>query len=373
MAMGGSGGGVGGLWAEETPPLEEPDLQLPELDELDSMWWDASGSLRLESGYKDNPQLSSVNPVGSLFATVGGDFMVYRLPVDGFEFSVFGELEHIEYLEPGLDAETLGILDVRAKKTQASGWDWGGTFEYFFLHQVFDASELEGVPTIVRAEGHTLALRPSVGRALGGGWHLELEGEGSRQWLAEPLDGFWDGGARLGLKYSPDEWTEYGLFYRHRDRFFDQRVPLTSDGFPLEGTLRFAQHEIEGNWQRTWTTNGVWRTTLRAGYLRNDDNGGGLYDYDRVLGSVGLRARWPHLELRAEVRARWYLYAQPALGAVTQAERRRFDLTYSFRGEYRLGRKLKAYLNYENESSDETASSADYRLNTVLIGLAYDL
>lgn len=368
-----------GVWAEsevvdpDPATRPEPDLVLPEMDDLGSLLWDTSGSLRVEAGYKDNPQLSSVNPVGSGFAAAGGDFMFYRLPLDGVEFSLFGELEHIEYFESGLEPETLGILDVRVKRTEESGWNWGGAFEYLFLNQVFDASDLEGVPTIVRAQGHTLAMRPMVGRDLGRGWHIEAEGEGSRQWLAAPLDGFWDGGGKLSVRYERSKLSEFGLFYRHRDRFFDRRSPVDVDGTPLEGTLRFAQHEVEASWQRTWTTNGVWRTTLRSGYLRNGDNGGGHYDYDRYLWALGVRCRWSKWELRADLRARWYLYGQPGLGSVLGEDRKRFDLTYSFRAEYRAAKKLKAYLHFEHESSDESSSLADYRLNSISAGLVWDL
>jgi hypothetical protein len=337
--------------------------------------WDASVSLRTWSGYRDNPQLSSVNPVGSGFVAGGGEFMVFRLPVDGWEATCFGLLEHLSYWTAGLAPETTGVVDARVKRRWGDGWSWAAGLEYFYLKQVFDASELVGVRVIIPTEGHTLGFRPQLGKEMGPYWRWEMEPELSRQWLAEPLDGFLDTGVKLQAlrKLGSKSGSEWGISYRFRDRGFDERSPRDESGELLEGTLHYRQHEVESVWRSVWGERRRWRTQLRGGYLGSNDNEGGYFDYDRFQLAAQVRYTSEHWEIRAEVKARWYMYAAQRAYEPDGPERRRSDWTFLLRGDWKISRRWRAFVQYDDEMLDENMAAADYRAVGVSGGVEWEL
>lgn len=298
--------------------------------------------------------------------------MAFRLPLDGWEASFFGLFERLEYLESGLSPETTGVLDARGKRTWGEGWSAGAALEYYYLQQVFDASEIVGVRVIIPTVGHTLAFRPTLGREHGGGWRWEVEPEVSRQWLEDPLDSFLDVGSRVQWVKKLGRGSEWGVAYRFRDRAFDERVIRDSEGEALSGSLRYTQHEGETFWRAVWDEKRRWRTTLRGGYLGSLDNGGGYFDYQRwqVGGQFRyVRDRW---EIRAEAKSRWYRYPVQKASLPDGPLRRRVDVNYLFRGDWKLGGGWRIFGQYEFEMSDENMTAADYRSTGVSAGVEWE-
>lgn len=361
---------------EDIPPEIPEEMNgdlLPPMPKLGSLLWDSNVSLRTWGGYSDNPSLSPLNAKGSAFIAGGGDLLVYRLPIDGREVSFFGMLEHVAYVEGGLAPETIGILDVRYAQTWESGWGISAAFEYAYLNQVFDASDLEGIPFVVRAEGHNLSLKPGVSRTVGKNWRIEMELDASRQWLANPLDSFWDAGPEIGVRRTLPHEGEAGFSYRFRNRGFDSRPPRDENGLPLDGTLSFEQHEFETFWRQRWGSENRWRSTVRGGFLWSDDNGGGFYDYYRYnldLSLYYVTRRW---EIRADARFRWYIYPTQPAEFVGGAHRRRSDITLTARGEWIVRKGIRAFLEYSIESSEENGPAADYDKRTVSCGMALEM
>jgi hypothetical protein len=358
---------MGAALVDAAEPEELPTLDMPDLG---SLAWDGELSLRTWAGYNDNPQLSSLNAAGSAFVAGGGDLLLYRLPIDGWEATFFGLVEHVAFLNEDIQPETIGVVDARVKRIWESGWSAGVGLDYIFLRQVFDASELEGVPLIVRAEGHALTLRPVVERRFGSKWRGELEWEVGRQWLAAPLDSFWDLSPRLSAVRTIGPEAEAGASYRFRGRFFDTRSPRDADGMPLSGSLRFTQHEMELFWRQAWDDDRRWRTTLRGGFVRSVDNGEGFYDYERFHLAALLRYTAPQWEVRGEARLRWYLYP---VQSVDGNARRRSDVTFSVRGEWKVRPGLRLFGDYAFESSDENERAADYRVQSISAGIALEM
>ncbi|MGE3309390.1 MAG: hypothetical protein AB7O66_05410 [Limisphaerales bacterium] len=335
--------------------------------------WDTSSTLRSWAGFRDNPQLSSVTPVGSAFLAAGGEILVFRLPVDGWEVAIFGLLEHLEYLEPGVAPETTAVVDARVDRKWGDGWFWGAGLDYFFLKQVFDASELAGVRVIIPTVGHTLTFRPRLGREFSKTWRWELEPELSRQWLGEPLDSFLDAGARVQLIRRWGTRSEAGISYRFRDRAFDNRPPRNPDGDVLPGKLEYLQNEWEAVWKATWDGRSRWRTQVRGGYLRSDDLEGGYFDFERfhLFGQIRYSAAaW---EVRAEARARWYHYPSQPSSEPDGSSRRRLDLTFLVRGEWKMSRRWRVFVQYEDEMSDENTTAADYRAAGISGGVEFEM
>lgn len=345
---------------------KEPTIQAPSL-------WDRTVSLRAWAGHRDNPQLSAVNPAPSAFVAGGGDFMFFRMPLDGLEVTFHGLLEYLGYFEAGLDPETTAVANAGIRRTWEGGWMAGGSLEYFYLKQVFDASELVGIPVVIPAEGHLLGFRPMLGRVWDGGWKLELEPELARQWLAEPLDGFLDAGTRLQLSRSWGPRVDLGVSYRFRDREFDTRPARDESGNAIDVPLRYAQHEAEATWKAAWDDRRRWRTVFRAGYTHSSDSGGGFYDYTRIQISGQVRYSGETWEMRAEAKSRWYTYPVQRVSQPDGPQRRRTDLAFLVRVDRKLGKGLKLFAQYEWESSDENVVAADYESAGVSGGIELEM
>ncbi len=196
--------------------------------------------------------------------------------------------------------------------------------------------------------------------------------EGTRQWLAEPLDGFVDLSPRLTLVRSWDRDHQVSASYRQRDRRFDTRTAVDLDGDPIVGRLRVAQHEVEVNWRRTWGATRAWRASLRAGWVQSADNGVGYLDYERVTGASTLRWAKGRWEWRGEFRSRWYRYAVQESDSLAGGPRRRWEAGYSLRGEWKMRDSLTWFGQYEGELTDENVSAGDYRVNALSGGLEWE-
>lgn len=360
---------IHGLGAVADEELDLEDIAFPSLQ---SLFWSGSLTLRSGGGYRDNPQLSVIDPRGSALVTGGGELVLMRLPVDGREFSFFGSVDQTAYLEEGIAPETVAVVQGRFLRHWDDGWSVGGSLEYYFLKQVFDASEVQGVRTIVPAIGHTLTARPMVGRSAGAHWRVELEVEGTREWLADPLDSHWDLAPRLSLIRRLAGEGELRLGYAFRHRQFDTRPRRDEEGSVLTGELAYDQHGLDATWRRHWGAEEAWRSTLRTGWLRSLDNGGGYFDYDRVHFAAGLRYRVGRWAFLGDAAVRWYGYpAQPA-GDEGSESRRRWDVNLVARAEWTVVAGVRWYAEYQWESSDENMPVADYRVTTFSMGLSME-
>jgi hypothetical protein len=335
--------------------------------------WSGGLTLRTWSGFNDNPQLSSLNEVGSGFVGGGGDLLLFRLAEDGLWVSFFASLDHIGYLAADLDPETVAIASAEIRQTWASGWSLGAMMDYLYFKQVFDASEIQGVPLIVSARAHTWSFKPLVGWAINEEVSLELQVEATREWLGEPLDDLWDVGTKITARWDAEPVGELAVSYGFRQRRFASRPTRDAEGNPLPETLAYSQHEVEATWTKTWGPEERWRTTLRTGLRQNLDNGSGFFDYDRVQVGAGIRYVGTHWELRADARWRWYTYPVQRVGGPESPSRRRSEISVTARGEWKFNEHLRAFAEYTLESSDENVAATDYNVNSISGGLELDL
>lgn len=351
------------------PPIssrQTPDLSVPSLG---SLLWSTGVTLRTSAGYHDNPRLSALNREGSSFVAGGVELVAMRLPVDGHEASVFASVDHRGYLERGFASETLAAADARYHRRWESGWSLGTSAEYLFLKQVFDASEIEGVPAVVLTQGHAFTGRPVLGRDFSPAWRLELEGEVTRQGLDEPLDGYFDVSPRLGLTHTYGERCTLTVSHRFRSRSFDERNPRDAAGSDLPETLQYAQHETELAWRHAWGSGGRWRTVLRPGWVANADNGNGFFDYERF--QVAATVRWVGDDWEARVDGRWRAYRFPGQpgGTGGDAARRRHDLNVTVRADWKAASWFRIFAQYELDQTDENTLAADFRAHVFGVGL----
>jgi hypothetical protein len=279
--------------------------------------WDVSTRLSAGGGYRGNVLLSSVRPEGSSFIEASADFSAIRLSETGSSFTLFvlGELQR--YLDSE-QVENEGILYAVARmETPLDPANTiGGESQYLYQNQILDVSETEAVLRRARVLGHGLSFKPDWEHSLNDAWSLRLEGTALRQLFEEELDDYWEGFGRLTLDYAYGNRSTVSVGYELRHRFYDTREQYDDSGAAVPRTdLVYRYHEAGGEWRHHWDAERRWRTTLKAGFLRNEDNGSGYFNYDRVQVSAQVRWREGGWDARLQGRGGWYWYPnQQVLG-----------------------------------------------------------
>ena len=116
------------------------------------------------------------------------------------------------------------------------------------------------------------------------------------------------------------------------------------------------EDEVVGRWRHYWDEGRHWRTTLRAGYLINNDNGSGYFDYDRVQASFQVRWQRGGWDASFQARGGWYAYPNQF---IVDSERERSYYTLDLRVERKLDRNWLIYArggrewNLSNDPLDE--------------------
>lgn len=334
--------------------------------------WSTTASLRVGGGYRDNVQLSSVRPVAAGFLSAGGDFTLSRAPVDGTGLTLFGTGDYTLFVEaPQADSETLVMLQAELQHTLDAAWAVGWRAQYVFLDQVFDVSATEADLATVTARGHRVAGMPSVTRALGRGWALTAEAEGSGQWFAAPLDDYYALAPAATLTYALGRRGEVASTYRYDRRWYAERPPLAAEGSALPGRLQFESHEADLRARVYWDSARHWSSRFRVGALLNRDNGGGYFDYTRYSASLQVRWRAAGWSALAELRGLRYQYDTRRVRGPETVQRRKEDWGLRLRAERELSRHWTLFAQWEREGSDDRLPSADYTAQTVWIGLEW--
>lgn len=328
---------------------------------------------KLWGGYKDNVLLANRNTVESPFAAAGLDLTMYRLPLNGWEMLFLATGEYIRYVDaPQVQEEALAIAQGQVKKEVGSGWKPGISADYLYFNQVFDASTFEDELLAIQVEAHEFTLRPSLAKQLAANLDFELELVASRQIFQEFIDNYWEIGPKLTLDYEFKKGSDLSLSYQFTDRIHDDRETRDSEGLLQPGTdLRFYQHDLSSSWRRTWDQSGHWRTTARLGLRRNEDSGGGFYNYWRPQASVQLRYRAETWEARLEGRFTHYWYDRERIGLRGSPLRRKTYVTMGFRGEKNLMDSMKVFAQYEYERAISNLTIDAYDVNTVSAGVEW--
>jgi hypothetical protein len=346
---------------ESLPPLEQPSH------------WIRSFEPRVWTGYKDNVLLSYRNPVDSPFLAGGLDFSLYRIPVDGWEYLFLSSAEFVRYLAGrDVDQEASAIAQALAQKAWGDGWKSGLGAEYLYLNQVFDASTLEDVFTSLKLQGHSVALRPTMSKDLGSKYRLELETPIARQEFDEVVDDYWELSPKLVFRRLLDRRSDLSGYYQFAERWHDTRQARDADGDWLSRRLRFDQHEFGVAWRQHWDEAQHWRTVTKVSLQRNQDNGGGYYDYLRPQFAHSLRYRAKTWEVEADGRLQFYKYDRQPIGPPGSETREKTYLRVLLRGEKSLTLRCKAFAQYEHERALSNLRFDRYDVNTISGGLRWE-
>lgn len=355
----------GRSWGEGEDSFNEGDLKIP--------LWNYSAELRGELGYKDNVLLSHAHAQGSAFWMSRAEILAFRLPTRGWQFSFFADASDARYFDaPGVEGEQTALAAAQLSKDFGSGWKSTVGLNYLFQNQVFDFSETYASQTSIgQILGHTIAPRWGIRRTISRFW-VEGEWSGARQWLAEPLDDYWQFGPRAAVGWDWAKGSGVALSYRYSRIDYDTRSQASSLGETLPNTsLALNSHSAEFSFTQVWDKKGRWQTITSVGYEANLDNGSGFYDYNNYRLSQQFRYRDERWEILAKSRLGYFDYPSQPLSVTETTHRRKTMLNVTLRIERKLTKHLKVHASYYWDRSLSNLDFDDYAASTLMGGLAF--
>lgn len=347
------------------------DRELNEL--LKIPLWDYSGEVRGGLGYKDNVLLSNTNAIGSGFWMSGAEAMLFRLPTGGWQYHFFADITDNRYLDaPEVGSEQVAVAATELSKDLGSGWKSGLELNYLYQNQVFDdsANYYTNQTSIGKIVGHTLAPQWTLRKALGAFW-LEAEVNGTRQWLEEPLDDYWQYGPRAAAAYEFGNRSELKLAYQPSRLDYDSREQVDRDGAPIpDSSLSLNSHLVELSLTYAFDPQRRWQSITLMSFEASRDNASGFYDYDNYRLSQQLRFRDKKWEVSVRVRVSYYHYPVQTVSATDPDLRQKTLAGVSLKAERMLTKCLKAHASYSWDRSISNLEFDDYHANVVVGGLA---
>jgi hypothetical protein len=245
--------------------------------------------------------------------------------------------------------------------------------QYFAQSQVLDLSITETNREASEARGHTLTLEPALRVNLPRQHWLSFGGVGTRQFYAEPLDDYWEGGPKLGLGRDYGRTSTVSLNYSPSWRFYDSDEARAADGTSIPGTQRRRlQHDTRLNWRHHWDEAKHWRSTIALGGRWNEENGGGYSDYTRWGAMAQLRYRVKSWEVELEGRVARYEYSTQTVSDTDLSLRRRTDWSVALRIERELSKHLRLSGRFEREQTHSNDSLEEYHVNTLSAALQWE-
>lgn len=344
---------------------------LPDLEPIPV--WTSAHNVRLWSGYKDNVLLGNDPVEESPFLGGGLDLTWLRLPDSGTEVTLFMSGDYIHYLDADeVDREVLFISQGDVKKPLGEKWTIGNSVQYLYYDQVFDASTIEREFATIQVQGQTIGIEPSVRRSFNERYWLELQMEVSRQLFRRLLDDYWEAGPEIILGREYGNRSDLTLSYEVQKRYYDTRVTRTELGQPLNDDLELFRHKLELSSRHYWDEKRRWRTVVKGILDRNEDNGGGYYDYWRYGLSAQLRYQAKSWRLEGESRFSYYDYDVQPVSAADLTSREKTLWLFGVRAQKDITDRLALFARYEHERSLSNLELDEYKVNTVFTGIDWN-
>jgi hypothetical protein len=334
--------------------------------------WNYSAEVRGAFGYKDNLLLSHSDPQGSSFWMSTAEVMLFRLPTQGWQFNFFAEASDVRYFNSAsVHDEQVALAIAQLSKEFSSGWKSTVGLNYMYQNQVCDFSTTyTDQGSVGQILGHSVTPRWNLRKNIGPLW-MECELSGTRQWLDEPLDTYWQFGPRASVGYKWERGTEMVFSYQYARLDYDNREQVNSAGATIPNTLLALNiYLTELSLTHLWDAQGRWRTITSLGYGASIDNGSGFYDYTEYRLSQQLRYHQDKWEITARARLGWYDYTTQTVSATDTDLRHKTAVNLMVRLERMLAKHLKAHVAYTWDCSISNLNFDDYQANVVMGGLA---
>jgi len=359
----------------ESPPSATNLISEDEPLWTQSMLWDQQITLSSGLGYKDNVLLSAFNPRSSPFFVNGLDWVVLRLPLDGWQVEGSIDGNDIRYWRNvGTNSEDLFISSLRIQREWPDGWRAGLEFRGLYEKQVLDISTSEGAPATALVEGYEITAQPSVRKDFKAGLWLQVEMPVTRWQLQAPLDDYWEFGpvVTVGDDIGPRSTVtvSYGASYQAHAQW----VVLDAYGRPLPQHLEIFQDRTELAWHQYWDSHRYWRSSTRFVFAYNEDNGGGYFNYDQYQIVQDLRWQTANWQIKGAVQQVYELYPVQGVGILNGQLLNRNLLDLSLEVERRLFKHLKGFgkVQYQRGHSNYADDAGDYTARTYSCGLRWE-
>jgi hypothetical protein len=336
--------------------------------------WEQTFNLRTWSGYKDNVLLGNQQTVESPFLAGGADYFLWRMPSNGWDYTLFLTADYIRYLnDEHVDDETTVLAHSRLQKEWNEKWKSTAIVEYLFFDQVFDNSTFDQEIGSVQIQGQSLQFKPGVERRWNQAWRTGLELTANRQEFRALIDDYWELGPRVSVAREYGNRSELSFWYEWGRRIHDSRFARNRSGLALAGEdLEFDRQELNVQLKHHWDKQRRWRTSTRIGLERNTDNSSGYYDFWKPALSQQIRFQAETWQWQAGIRLSYYDYdVQPVEAGATET-RERLTWLASIRFEKTIWRDFKAFAEFEHENATSNLALDEYRVNTVFAGFDWE-
>jgi hypothetical protein len=344
----------------ESPPFPSP--------------WERIFGLRFGAGYNDNVSLAHASPQHAPFLYTGLDAVVSRLPVDGNQLNFTLTAENSAFLGSGpVDHETLVFFQAEATQEFATGWRPSLGLDYFYQYQVIDVSTTETNQEALLARGQTFTVRPGVRLDLNPRWWIAVEAPVDYQWFAEPLDDFWEAGARATLGRLYGHKSEVTISYGALHRSYENDPALSADGEPIPGvTKAFWQQEARLAWRHYWDSERRWRSTAKLAFKANRDDASGYFDFNRYSAAGQIRYAAAKWEITAGAGVYYYDYAVQTAGGPGSPNRQRTEGSATLRAERQIAKAWRVFAEYEYERIWSNIPIEEYSVNAGKAGVSWE-
>ncbi len=339
------------------------------------MLWSEQGAVSSGVGYNNNVLLSAFNPQGSGFFVNELDWVVTRVPLDGWQ--VVGSFlgDDIRYWrDAGTTSEDSFLGSLSVERALPAEWQAGLEARGLFEKQVLDISTAAGTPATALVKGYGLTAQPYLRKGLPAGFWVKLEMPVTRWYLEAPEDDYWDFGpvATVGcdLGRQADVSLSYGVSYQPHDQW---EVP-TIGGQLTPQLLEIFVQQAEATWHQYWDQQRHWRSSTRLTFAYRQDNGVGYFNYYLYQVSEDLRWQIHGWQIDGSVQFAYEDYPVQDNGEYNGVTLNREVLDLNLEVERRLYRQLKCFskVEYQQSVSNYVEDADDYDGTTVSGGLRLD-
>jgi len=335
--------------------------------------WEPSLTLKLAGGFKDNVALSQSRPESSAFVRASLDAVAVRLPVDGIQSTFLLLAEDLRYLSSSsVKHEDFIFGQAEVRRFWLNDWQGAISFESAYIDQVIDLSVTETNQTRLAVKGGTLIGRPSVRRELSRDLWLGLESAVTRQMFDGLPDDYWIVAPKATLGRTYGNASEVTGAYEYSFRHYDTELARAVDRSIETNRTRLSyQHELQGVWKHNWDEARRFRTLTKATYRVSLDNASGYFDYTRFQGAEQFRFRGGPWEFSLEGRVSHYRFAVQK-GTNGRDDRERVDVGMTAHAEYRWGKFVRLFAEYDVTETISNLKLEEYTANTVFAGVGVE-
>ncbi len=336
--------------------------------------WDTDLNASWGAGWRDNALLAETSTVSSAFTEVEVDFFAIRPRRDGDVELLALLYSDFRYYEdvPGLDVESLSMVQTSADYRFGEHWTAGAVFEGLYSEQAFDASEQEFEP-----EAATVTVwRPEMGASIAydfeslGTAELSLKRGGARyDREAENYD-FVEGALEWSRKLGDRHKLDLGLVLVEEN--YDERLEQLSVGLIGEQrSLELDQVLWQAGWVWSFEGGVLERLSSRISYEQEDDALGDYYERDRLEIRQRLDMKYLGWDWELSLAYSQVDYAERRSAALVEERRSDEGWSWSVEGTRSLSERWDWLLRLDGAEKRSNASSLSYRSGTIFLGCQF--